>query len=292
MAVFKRWRSKAAVNLDHFYDDLIAGEPAPRHEVEPELATIAARLHQMGSRSVAPHAFKQQLWEDLMQSSSASTHSGFTGSRSPFAPTIDRRTDEWPRQTVWRGMPRSVLLQTAVAALLVVGLLAAFLPGFTDRGGGPELSLNAPIFGSPQATPLAFTGEVARPEDCTTHVLRLNEIAAILSAASRDVMYQGGQQRPTGPERLSLQPTEVAFAPVMTVDETIVAEIQPVYDMYFACSSAGSVRQKLYLMTPSGIARSLINPDGEPVWGNVVQLGLPPTPLSESLYIQSITATQ
>lgn len=292
MAMPERWRSQAAANLDRFYDDLVTGEPAPRDDVDPELATIATQLYRTGSRSKAPHAFKQRLWEDLMQSSSVSTNSGFTGSRIPFAPAIDRHADEWPKQATWRGVPRSVLLQTAVAALLVVGLLAAFLPGFNDRGGGPELSLNAPIFGSPEATPLASTGEVARPEDCTTHVLRLNEIAAMLDAVSRDVAYEGGVQRPTGREHLTLQPTTVTFADDATVDPALVGQIEPVYDMYFACGSAGSIRQQLSLMTPSGVVRSLMNPNGRPVWGNVVRLGVPPTPGRGTSHIPEITATQ
>jgi hypothetical protein len=297
----KRWRWKAATNLDHFYDGLVSGEPAPQGEIDPELASIAMRLNRTGRRSAAPHAFKQQLWEDLMQSSgTVPAQSGFTGLRPPLSQPIDHQPAD-QSSPAWRGVPRSVLLQAAVAALLVLGVLSAFRPGF-DQGDAPELSLNAPLLGSPaaspwaaahdEATPQVVTGELALPEDCTTHVLRLNEIAAILDAASRDVTYEGGQQRPTGREYLILQTTMVTFSGDATVDQAIVGEIQPVYDMYFACASAGSVRQKLYLMTPSGIARRLINPNGRPVWLGIAQLGVPPTPVPGNLYIPEITATQ
>ncbi len=301
MAMPERWRWRAAANLDQFYDDLVAGEPAPQGDVDPELASIATRLYRTGRRSAAPHAFKQQLWEDLMQSpGTAPAQSGFTGARPPLPPGIGHRPAD-QSSPAWRGLPRAVLLQAAVTALLLVGLLAAFRPGF-DQGGGPELSLNAPLFGSPSASPLAaahdeatpqvVTGELALAEDCTTHVLRLNEIAAILDAVDRSVIYEGGQQRPTGREYLSLQPTAVFFPDDATVEQAIVGEIRPVYDMYFACASAGSVRQQLYLMTPSGVARRLINPNGRPVWLGIAQLGVPPTPVPGDLYIPEITATQ
>jgi hypothetical protein len=288
----KRWRVKAAANLDHFYDDLIAGEPAPRSEIDPEIATIATRLFRTGRQSAAPHAFKQQLWEELMQSSKVSAQSNLSGLHTRFAPAAVRQPAEQPPRTTWRGVPRLVLLQTAVAALLLLGLLATFRPGF-DRGSSPEWSLNAPTFGSPAATPLVPAGELARPQDCTTHVLRLNEIAAMLaSVTNNNQQYEGGQQRPTGPEYLSLQATEVTFNDDATVDSATAAEIEPVYNMYWACGSAGSVRQQYYLMTPSGIVRTLINSNGTPIWGNVVQLGVPPTPVPGAVYIPEITATQ
>ena len=291
MAMPRRWRVKAAANLDHFYDDLIAGEPAPQREIDPEIASIAARLYRTGRRSEAPRAFKQQLWEDLMQSSTVSAQSGLSVLRPRFAPAAARQPADRPPRTTWRGVPRSVLLQTAIAALLVLGLLAAFRPGF-DQGGSPEGSLNAPTFGSPAASPPVPTGDLAQPEDCTTQVLRLDEITIMLDAVSRDVLYDGGQQRPTGSEILRLEQTTVTFENDATVDPGMVAEIEPVYDMYYACEKAGSVRQQFYLMTPSGIVQQLIAPNGRPLWWAIARLGVPPTPLPGPVPIPEITATQ
>lgn len=145
-----------------------------------------------------------------------------------------------------------------------------------------------------EATPQVVTGELALPEDCTTHVLRLNEISVMLDAVHRSVFYEGGQQRPTGREYLSLQPTAVFFPDDAVVDQATVTELRSVFDMYFACASAGSVRQQFYLMTPSGIVRRLINPGGQPLWLGIAQLGVPPTPVPAPFhtYIPEITATQ
>jgi hypothetical protein len=290
--------------LHDYLDGLNAGVLAPHDEIDPGLQATVSQVHTSGRQSSPPRGLKTQLWEELMSASSLPAGP----IEVPGVRSIDQLSGtgirSFPRETI-RTRVRRQTLWLAAAALILLSVVAGLAYGPGGGGGsgkdGDTASMLAP-FASPEISdplsemptkePLVLTGPVADPAGCTTSALRLNEIDAILDAASRSVLYEGGVQRPVTPGFIDLNSINLPPTEGTPTDDTTASAIEPVFNMYWSCVSAGSTRQQLYLFTPSGIAKQLMNPNGQPMWGNITTLGVPPTPQATEYlsHVPEITA--
>jgi hypothetical protein len=145
--------------LNDYLDNLASGVLAPRDEIEPDIATVASQLLQMGHRTAEPSELRTQLWEDLMNTATPVETSSLAAPipRQPHpSPDIPARLKALPRAIVTR--PRHVF-ELLAAAVILLGIVGA---GMIGRGDGrsrptPESAGFAPAFGSP--TPRVPCGE-------------------------------------------------------------------------------------------------------------------------------------
>jgi hypothetical protein len=138
MTMFKRPRPEDADAraLDDYLDELNAGVLAPRGEIEPDIATVASQLQQVGIRTAEPAGLRTQLWEDLMSTAPSIE----TGS---LAAPISRNLRKLRDVSAPLGVPRNVkrlrpryMFELIAAAMLILGLVGAGL--ISQRGGGND----------------------------------------------------------------------------------------------------------------------------------------------------------
>jgi len=148
--------------LNDYLDDLASGVLAPRDGIEPDIATVASQLQQVGHRTAEPPGLRTQLWEDLMNTAAPVEAGSLSGPvpRTPQpSPDIPARLKALPRAIVTR--PRHAL-ELLAAAIILLGLIGASLIGRGDGGSNPtpESAALAPLLGIPPSpSPTVPCGE-------------------------------------------------------------------------------------------------------------------------------------
>jgi hypothetical protein len=283
-----------AEHLHTYLDDHAMGVLAPRSEIDPELAATVSRVHDEGRGPAAPPQLKAALWEELMQNAAYAD----SGSLAAPLPQTERShastptyrgtapagtSGQWSRPTL-RVRPLHWLLAAVVLLSIGGGGLVTRLNESTPPPGGENAAMMAPNpGGTPSPQPDYPEGTTFPPAaDCTVPMLRISEIAAIVSAADNGVAIDVNMRDlPSAVPDMTV--TQLPLDPVPAgeqVDDATAAAITEVYATYIACENAGSIRQQFWLMTFDGIARRLI-PNGEPIFFDIAKLGVEPAPIRE-----------
>jgi hypothetical protein len=271
-----------ADRLNDYLDDLAMGEPAPRSDIDSDLAKTVSQVHAGGDDAIANPHLKSQIWEDLMSTSYAADAGNVAAPIRSIDQIGHSRSGWMPAFAPGKNRgSRFALLAAAVAVFVLLSgvIYSAMQPG-SPNPGAPNNNY-AFLSTSDGATPIAWPegSEYPPADDCTVPVVRVNEIVAIVQSS-----YEGWE-RVSSQRDFPLTPADnVPSAPPLPEGEAVDAEtttaIEQVYYTWTACANAGSLRQQFWLYSNDAIARHLA-PNGKPILSMFVTLADEPAPVTE-----------
>jgi hypothetical protein len=222
---------------------------APTNDLEATLLRVQrATGPAIGGSATIPTDLRQQIWEDLMNVTTAtldsadSSGTGFSGLR----PTGGASSATLPAPTIWN---------RAANALLAAALILALAAGLWRASGGMNLGSG----GGEQPT-IPFAGVVNQDdlngsidpedlptaEDCTVEPLTVDEVMAILADPNPST---GWFPRDLSEPRPTATPVQQGYQPSQ---ETIDAASRTFW-MWTACDMAGSLFQRWAVETPASV---------------------------------------